>query len=141
MKNLFLSTIFLVIAFASNAQIDNTKLQQDFVKELNAYRASKGLGTVKLDSIDISQAKKQATYCASIKTLTHDYPEFKGVYAECALFNTSSPDAKFFLNTWISSIPHNELLLLPEVTSIGIFYVKGINSNNIGYYAILVLQP
>jgi uncharacterized protein YkwD len=133
--------IVFLFPFIAFTQVDNVKLQQDFVKELNAYRVSKGLNTVSIDNISNIKAARQANYCVSINTLTHDYPEFKGVYAECALFQTTIPTAKNFLNIWINSPEHNKLLLLPDVTSIGIYYVPGLNNNHTGYYAVLVLQP
>ena len=133
--------IVFLFPFIAFTQVDNVKLQQDFVKELNAYRVSKGLNTVSLNSMDIETAKLQSNYCASINTLTHDYPEFKSVYAECGHFCTNLPSAKLYLNAWINSPEHNKLLLLPDVTSIGIYYVPGLNNNHTGYYAVLVLQP
>jgi uncharacterized protein YkwD len=133
--------IVFLFPFISFAQIDNVKLQQDFVKELNVYRASKGLKSVSIDTISNIKAARQANYCVSISTLTHNYPEFKGVYAECVLFQTTMPTAKNFLNIWINSPGHNKLLLLPDVTSIGIYYVSGLNDNRTGYYAVLVLHP
>jgi uncharacterized protein YkwD len=142
MKRLFLSAIFAIVAFTSNAQLDNAKLQQEFVKELNAYRISKGLNTVSLNSADIKTAQNQAIYCVSVNKLTHYYPDFKNVEAECALFNGNLPTAKTSLNQWINSINHNKLLLLPDVTTIGIYYIKGFSNefNISGYYAVLVLN-
>jgi uncharacterized protein YkwD len=145
MKRLILSTIFAVVAFTGNAQqIDNVKLQQDFVKELNTYRVSKGLKPVSLNSNEISTAKVQANYCSSISTLTHDYPGGRvNVHHECALFNAELPNAKLYLSKWISSPSHNDQLLKDEITHIGIYYVKGFNSKLgfDGYYAVLVLNP
>lgn len=136
MKKLFV----LLFPLLSFSQIDNVKLQQDFVKELNVYRVSKGLNPVIINKDNNIKAERQAKYCVSISTLTHDYPEFKGVYAECGHFCTDLPSAKFYLNSWINSPSHDVLLLLPDVTSIGIYYVSGLHDNDNGYYAFLVLN-
>jgi len=144
MKNLFLSTIFLVIAFASNAQIDNSKLQQDFVKELNAYRASKGLGTVKLDSSCINIAKYQSTYCSKNKVLIHNTPAKQdllaklpySIFAENA-HSSFSVNALTVLNSWIKSPGHNYNLLLSDVKKIGIYAAFDSTSNI--HYVFLVL--
>ena len=136
--------IVFLFPFISFAQIDNVKLQQDFVKELNVYRASKGLKPVSLNSNEISTAKLQANYCSSIGTLTHDYPGGRvNVYHECALFNAELPDAKLYINQWISSPGHNAQLLKDDITHIGIYYVKGFHNKAgfAGYYAVLVLNP
>jgi uncharacterized protein YkwD len=135
MKNLFLSTIFAVIAFASNAQIDNTKLQQDFVKELNAYRVSKGLGSVTLNTQLIAISKAQSQYCASINKLTHERPN-NDVYfvIENAYSTSQSPIASDCLDAWKNSFGHNEILLIKDLSEIGIYAVK---SNTGQYYIIL----
>jgi uncharacterized protein YkwD len=136
--------IVFLFPFISFAQIDNVKLQQDFVSELNTYRVGKGLKPVSLNSTEIGSAKVQANYCSSISTLTHDYPGGRvNVHHECALFNAELPNAKLYLNKWIASPAHNDQLLEDDVTNIGIYYVKGFNSKLgfDGYYAILVLNP
>jgi uncharacterized protein YkwD len=136
--------IVFLFPFISFAQIDNVKLQQDFVKELNVYRASKGLKPVSLNSNEISTAKLQANYCSSTGTLTHDYPGGRvNVHHECALFNAELPDAKLYINQWISSPGHDAQLLKEDITHIGIYYVKGFHNKAgfDGYYAVLVLNP
>ena len=136
--------IVFLFPFISFAQIDNVKLQQDFVSELNVYRVSQGLNPVSLNSAEIGTAKVQANYCSSISTLTHDYPGGRiNVHHECALFNSELPDAKLYINQWIASPSHNAALLKDEITHIGIYCVQGFsNEFNIpGYYAVLVLNP
>lgn len=136
--------IVFLFPFISFAQIDNVKLQQDFVNELNVYRVSQGLNPVSLNSAEIGTAKVQANYCSSISTLTHDYPGGRiNVHHECALFNSELPDAKLYINQWIASPSHNDALLKDEITHIGIYCVKGFNSKLgfDGYYAVLVLNP
>ncbi len=132
--------IILLFPFIAFAQIDNTKLQHEFVKELNSYRVSKGLNVVKLTDSDNKKAECQTRYCVSIETLTHDYPEFKSVYAECGAFLSNLPDARYCLNGWINSPSHNYLLLLPDIDTIGIFCSAGVNDNENGYFIFLVLN-
>jgi uncharacterized protein YkwD len=135
--------IVFLFPFISFAQIDNVKLQQDFVNELNVYRESQGLNPISLNSADNKTAQNQVIYCVSMNKLTHYYPDFKNVEAECTLFNGNLPTAKTSINQWISSFNHNKLLLLPDVTTIGFYCVQGFsNEFNIpGYYAVLVLNP
>lgn len=136
--------IVFLFPFIAFTQVDNVKLQQDFVKELNIYRVSKGLNPVSLNSNENNTAKVQANYCSSISTLTHDYPGGRvNVHHECALFNTELPDAKLYINQWIASPSHNGQLLKEDVTNIGIYCVKGLHSKSgfNGYYAVLVLNP
>lgn len=140
MKKLFFTTLFTIIAVISSAQVDNVKLQQEFVKELNAYRASKGLSSVQLDNNDNNKAKCQVMYCISINTLTHDYPDFKAVYAECGSFLSNKPNANYCLSRWINSPAHNRLLLLPNIDTVGIFCSEGVNINKNGYFVFLVLN-
>lgn len=144
MKNLFLSAIFATVAFVYNAQIDNTKLQQDFVKELNAYRSSKGLGSVKLDSSCINIAKYQSTYCSKNKVLIHNTPAKQdllaklpySIFAENA-HSSFSINASAILNSWIKSSSHNYNLLLSDVKKIGIYAAFDLTTNI--YYVFLVL--
>jgi uncharacterized protein YkwD len=135
MKNLFFTTLFTIIAVISSAQVDNTKLQQDFVKELNAYRASKGLSSLTLNTQLTNISKAQSQYCASINKLTHERPN-NDVYfvIENAYSTSQSPIASDCLNAWKNSSKHNEILLLKDLSEIGIYAVK---SNTGQYYIIL----
>ncbi len=141
MKKLALILFFAPILLNAQVLIDNTKLNQDFVILLNAYRKQNGLDLVVLDEPSIYRAKLQAQYCSKIKELTHDCPNwFPDRWAECALWNWQEPNAKAYLEQWQDSPPHNELLLLDGASKIGIYYSFGIWDGNEGYYAVLVIN-
>ena len=141
MKKLALILFFAPILLNAQVLIDNTKLNQDFVILLNAYRKQNGLDLVVLDEPSIYRAKLQAQYCSKIKELTHDCPNwFPDRWAECALWNWQEPNAKVNLEQWQDSPPHNELLLLDGASKIGIYYSFGIWDGEEGYYAVLVIN-
>ncbi len=141
MKKLVLTLLLAPLFVQAQVLIDNTKLNQDFVILLNAYRKQNGLDPVVLDESTIYRAKLQAQYCTKIKELTHDSPEwFPMRWAECALWNWQEPNAKVYLEQWQDSPPHNELLLLDGASKIGIYYSFGIWDGNEGYYAVLVIN-
>jgi uncharacterized protein YkwD len=133
-----------MLSIVGNAQIDNEKLQKDFVKELNIYRTSKGLPDVKLDSNCIQIAKYQSIYCAENNVLTHDTPKKNdlldklsySVFAENG-HSGGSVSATNILNSWIKSSGHNKNLLLYDVVKIGIYAAQESTKNK--YYVFLVL--
>jgi uncharacterized protein YkwD len=141
MKKLALFLFIIPIFLQAQVLIDNTRLNQDFVLLLNAYRKQNSLDPVVLDEPTIYRAKLQAQHCAKIKELTHDCPNwFPNRWAECGLWNWQEPNAKIFLEQWQDSPPHNDLLLLDGATKIGIYYSYGILDGREGYYAFLVLN-
>lgn len=141
MKKIVLILLLTPLLVKAQDLIDNTKLNQDFIALLNAYRKQNGLETVVLDEASIYRAKLQAQYCTKVKDLTHDGPSwFPYRWAECALWNWQEPNAKLYLEQWQDSPPHNELLLLDGATKIGIYYSYGIWDGEEGYYAVLVLN-
>ena len=141
MKKLALILFFAPMLLNAQVLIDNTKLNQDFVILLNAYRKQNGLDLVVLDEPSIYRAKLQAQYCSKIKELTHDCPNwFPDRWAECALWNWQEPNAKVYLEQWQDSPPHNDLLLLDGASKIGIYYSLGVWNGEEGYYAVLVIN-
>jgi uncharacterized protein YkwD len=134
--------LLLTLPFLIKAQSiqDNVSLNKDFVMLLNEYRRQNGLDPVVLDDATIYRAKLQAEYCAEIKDLTHDCPNwFPLRWAENALWNGGS-DARGCLEQWIESSGHNENLLLDGATRIGIYGVEGYYDGDWGYYAVLVIN-
>jgi len=134
--------LLLTLPFLIKAQYiqDNVSLNKDFVMLLNEYRRQNGLDPVVLDDATIYRAKLQAEYCAEIKDLTHDCPNwFPLRWAENALWNGGS-DARGCLEQWIDSRAHNENLLLDGATRIGIYGVEGYYNGDWGYYAVLVIN-
>ncbi len=134
--------LLLTLPFLVKAQSiqDNVSLNKDFVMLLNEYRKQNGLDPVVLDDATIYRAKLQAEYCAEIKDLTHDCPNwFPLRWAENALWNGGS-DARGCLEQWIESPAHNENLLLDGATKIGIYGVEGYYDGDWGYYAVLVIN-
>jgi uncharacterized protein YkwD len=134
--------LLLTLPFLVKAQSiqDNVSLNKDFVMLLNEYRKQNGLDPVVLDDATIYRAKLQAEYCAEIKDLTHDCPNwFPLRWAENALWNGGS-DARGCLEQWIESPGHNENLLLDGATRIGIYGVEGYYDGDWGYYAVLVIN-
>ena len=141
MKKLVLILLLTPLLVKAQDLIDNTKLNQDFVILLNAYRKQNGLDPVVLDEPSIYRAKLQVQYCSKIKELTHDCPNwFPDRWAECALWNWQEPNAKVYLEQWQDSPPHNDLLLLDGASKIGIYYSFGIWDGEEGYYAVLVIN-
>ena len=141
MKRLILSTIFAVVAFTINAQqIDNIKLQNDFLRDINNYRKTKGLSAVKLDTICIQLAKDQAEYCAKNDILTHDriggrdFP-FSSV-GENGTSSSVLVNSQTCLTGWISSHHHNLTLVWPSAARIGIYSAK--SKNGIIYTFLIV---
>jgi uncharacterized protein YkwD len=133
--------LLVLLPFLGNAQVDNVTLQQEFVKELNAYRHSQNLGSVVLDERSIYRAKLQAEYCAKEGVLTHACPKWFPIrLAECGLWNMYTLDATRCLEEWIDSPDHNDLLLLDEATEIGIWATEGDYENDEGCYVFLVLN-
>ena len=134
--------LLLTLPFLVKAQSiqDNVSLNKDFVMLLNEYRKQNGLDLVVLDDATIYRAKLQAEYCAEIKDLTHDCPNwFPLRWAENALWNGGA-DARGCLEQWIESPGHNENLLLDGATKIGIYGVVGYYDGYWGYYAVLVIN-
>jgi hypothetical protein len=141
LKKLVLILLLTPLLVKAQDLIDNTKLNQDFVILLNAYRKQNGLDPVVLDEPSIYRAKLQVQYCSKIKELTHDCPNwFPDRWAECALWNWQEPNAKVYLEQWQDSPPHNHLLLLDGASKIGIYYSLGVWNGEEGYYAVLVIN-
>lgn len=141
MKRLILSAIFAVVAFTINAQqIDNSKLQNDFLKDINTYRKSKKLTTVELDPICIQLAKEQAEYCAKNNIFTHeriggrDFP-FNSV-GENGNSSGGLVNSQTCLSGWISSPTHHQILLWSTAARIGIYSAK--SKNGITYTFLIV---
>jgi len=140
MKIIILIAPLLSFYLSAQSIQDNVNLNKDFVILLNEYRRQNGLDPVVLDDASIYRAKLQAEYCAKIKDLTHDCPNwFPQRWAENALWNGGS-DARGCLEQWIDSPAHNENLLLDGATRIGIYGVEGNYNGDWGYYAVLVIN-
>jgi uncharacterized protein YkwD len=112
---------------------------------LNAYRASKGLGPVRLDSALTTMAQRQANAMVAANELSHDvagnFPSrlaAAGVDTPRAAENVgggyySTAEA---LKGWRESPDHNANLLMPQATHFGIAIAKDARTQFRVYWAM-----
>ena len=135
--------IIFLFPFIAFTQVDNVKLQQDFIKDLNTYRTSKGLSSVRLDAECIQTAKKQAEYCAENNILTHNRADqdlitfLETGFKENGYWTTGLVDSQRCMQSWITSPDHNKNLLAPYAIKIGIYSVTSKSGEK---YTFLVLK-
>jgi Cysteine-rich secretory protein family len=115
------------------------------VASLNAYRASKGLGPVRLDTSLTSMAQRQANAMVAANELSHDVAgnfssrlAVAGVNAPRAAENVgggyySTAEA---LAGWRESPEHDANLLMPQATRFGIAIAKDARTQFRVYWAM-----
>lgn len=129
-----------------------TKLEQEFIAQLNELRQSKGLNSLALDTSLQEYARTRAT--EAITSFSHTRPDgshtqYAEVLAGGAVDNTDTPSvqAKIRLDNFIyhdagSNWGHRDILLSSQYTKIGVGIAWNPNSSNgfLGYRLIANLK-
>ncbi len=129
---------------ATNPQ-DSSSYAQRVVDLVNQYRQSKGLSTLTVDNTLSQIAAKRAEHITtnfshSVPSVAHTASDPNGLgtflenngyhwlsYGENLAYNQPTPEA--VMNSWLNSPTHKANIENPNVTQIGIGYVK--NSNGV----------
>ncbi|RDJ26663.1 CAP domain-containing protein [Bosea caraganae] len=117
------------------------------IRMLNAYRAGRGLGPVRLDPLLTAMAQRQADAMAASNNLSHDAAgNFFSRVAAAGLDTVRAGEnlGGGYYSTeeafagWRSSSEHNANLLMPQATRFGIALAKDPRTQYRTYWAMVV---
>jgi uncharacterized protein YkwD len=114
---------------------------------LNGYRASRGLGPVRLDPALTAMAQRQADAMVAANTLSHDAGgSFQARVSGAGLDTARAAEnisAGYYstqsaLDGWRASSDHDANLLLPQATRFGIALAKDAGTTYGAYWALVI---
>jgi uncharacterized protein YkwD len=123
------------LAPATQAQEKTETIERQLFDAINAYRASRGLPTLRRDARLTAAARKHASLLAAKGTLSHQLPREASLsgraheagvrYRSLAENVAQGPDARNLCAQWVNSAPHRANLLDAEMDSMGIGIAEG----------------